>query len=98
LYFGMASAVGVVVPMLGDPIAETTNPLPRIVAVDPSVIPYGTRLYIVSTDGKRVYGEAVAGDTGGAMLSGKVLVDLFYENESDCYAFGRREVNVYILD
>ena len=34
------------------------------VAVDPDVIPYGTKLYITSTDGKFVYGYAVATDTG----------------------------------
>lgn len=69
-----------------------------IVAVDPKVIPYGTRLYIASTDGRYVYGYAMAGDTGGALRSGKVLVDLFYDTESECVAFGSREVVVYVLD
>lgn len=68
-----------------------------IVAVDPDVIPYGTRLYIVSADGKHVYGYALAADTGGALKSGKVLVDLYYDTESQCLAFGRREVVVYVL-
>ncbi|MDR3644464.1 MAG: ubiquitin-like domain-containing protein, partial [Clostridia bacterium] len=36
-----------------------------VVAVDPRVIPYGTRLYITSSDGSFVYGYAIAGDTGG---------------------------------
>ena len=67
------------------------------VAVDPSIIPYGTRLYITSTDGSYVYGYAVAADTGGAMLSGKRLVDLYYNSVSECYQFGVRNVNVYIL-
>lgn len=67
------------------------------VAVDPSVIPYGTRLYITSTDGSYVYGYAVAADTGGAMLSGKRLVDLYYDSVSECYQFGVRNVSVYIL-
>lgn len=69
-----------------------------VVAVDPNVIPYGTRLYIVSADGKYTYGYAIAGDTGGALRRGEVLVDLFYETESQCRAFGRRNVVVYILD
>jgi len=69
-----------------------------IVAVDPDVIPYGTRLYIVSADGRYVYGYALAADTGGALKSGAALVDVFYETESQCRAFGRRDVVVYVLD
>lgn len=67
------------------------------VAVDPSIIPYGSKLYIVSNDGAYVYGYATAVDTGGAMLSGQALVDLFYPSESQCYAFGRRNVTIYVL-
>lgn len=68
-----------------------------IVAVNPKIIPYGTKLWIVSADGKQVYGYAVAGDTGGALKSGKVLVDLYYDTYAECYRFGRRTMNVYIL-
>ena len=67
-----------------------------IVAVDPDVIPLGSKLYIESTDGKYIYGEAVAGDTGGAIKGNKI--DLFVESASECRAFGRRNVVVYILD
>ncbi len=67
-----------------------------VVAVDPSVIPLGTRLYIESEDGKYIYGEAVAGDTGGAIKGNKI--DLFVESARECRAFGRRNVTVYILD
>lgn len=69
-----------------------------VVAVDPSIIPYGTELYIVSADGTRVYGYAIAGDTGGAMLSGRALCDLFMDTYEECISFGRREMNVYILN
>ena len=68
------------------------------VAVDPRKIPYGTKLYIVSADGRYTYGYAVAADTGGALRSGRVLVDLFYNTERECNNFGRRQVKVYILD
>ncbi len=68
-----------------------------VVAVDPRVIPYGTKLWIVSADGKIVYGYAIAGDTGGAVRSGKVLVDLFYDTYSECSKFGRRQMNVYVI-
>ena len=67
------------------------------VAVDPNIIPYGTRLYI-KTESGYVYGYAEAADTGGAMRSGEVLVDLFYGSSSECYNFGRRQVEVYVLD
>jgi len=69
-----------------------------VVAVDPKVIPYGTELYIVSADGSIVYGYAIAGDTGGALTSGRVLIDLFMDTYEDCMRFGRRDMNVYILN
>ena len=68
-----------------------------LVAVDPNVIPYGTNLYIVSADGRVVYGYALAADTGSALRNGDALVDLFYDSESQCQAFGRRDVIVYVL-
>lgn len=68
-----------------------------IVAVDPEIIPYGTRLYIVSADGKHVYGYALAADTGAALKDGSALVDVFYATDSQCHAFGRRDVIVYVL-
>lgn len=67
------------------------------IAVDPKVIPYGTRLYIASPNGKTVYGYAIAADTGGAMLSGRVLADLYYDTESECRSFGVRNMRLYIL-
>lgn len=69
-----------------------------LVAVDPDIIPYGTELYIVAADGSRVYGYAIAADTGGALLNGSILVDLFMNTESECYAWGRRDVNIYFLN
>ena len=66
------------------------------VAVDPRVIPLGTRMYIESADGSFVYGYCVAEDTGGAIKGNKV--DLFFNSYSECMQFGRRSVNVYILD
>ncbi len=67
------------------------------VAVDPKIIPYGTKLYIKSADGKFVYGYAEASDTGGALRSGRVIVDLYMDTEEECFTFGRRDVIVYIL-
>lgn len=67
------------------------------VAVNPNVIPYGSRLYICSPDGSYVYGYAVAADTGGALMSGSALVDVYFDTLSECYSFGRRTLSVYIL-
>ena len=67
------------------------------VAVNPNIIPYGSKLYIVSTDGSFVYGYATAVDTGGALMSGTAIVDCFYNTYDECVSFGRRSVNVYIV-
>ena len=66
------------------------------VAVDTSVIPLGTKMYIVSPDGGYVYGYCFAGDTGGAIKGNKV--DLFMNSDSACRSFGRRTMLLYILD
>jgi 3D (Asp-Asp-Asp) domain-containing protein len=60
-----------------------------IVAVDPRVIPLGSRLYIPG------YGQAVAGDTGGAIHGNRV--DLGFNSDADAMQFGRRSVTVYVL-
>ncbi len=60
-----------------------------IVAVDPSVIPLGTHLYIPG------YGLAIAGDTGGAIHGNRI--DLGFNSYVDAIRFGRREVTVYRL-
>lgn len=67
------------------------------VAVNPDIIPYGTKLYIESDDGF-VYGYATAIDTGGALMDGSAIVDVFYFTYEECEKFGRRDVNVYVLD
>ena len=69
-----------------------------VVAVDPKVIPYGTELYIVSADGSYVYGYAIAGDTGGACRAGRIVCDLYMDTYEECVIFGRRPMNVYILN
>ncbi|MDI6605317.1 MAG: G5 domain-containing protein [Thermoanaerobacteraceae bacterium] len=60
-----------------------------IVAVDPNVIPIGTRLYIEG------YGPAVAADTGGAIKGN--IIDVFFPSSEESCNWGRRTVNVYIL-
>lgn len=67
------------------------------VAVNPKQIPYGSKLYIETPDGKIVYGYAVANDTGGFATAGTATVDLFYNSRNSCVQFGRRTVNIYVL-
>ena len=68
-----------------------------LVAVNPSIIPYGTRLYICSPDGRLVYGYAVAADTGGAAMRGIIIADLYFDTYAQCMRIGTRTMNVYIL-
>lgn len=67
-----------------------------IVAVDPSIIPYGTVMYI--TSGSVVYGYCVAGDTGAAMRNGNAFIDLYYNTTEECFEFGRRDMTIYIIE
>ncbi|MBR2179930.1 MAG: 3D domain-containing protein [Selenomonadaceae bacterium] len=60
-----------------------------VAAVDPSVIPLGSRLYIPG------YGEAIAADTGGAIYGYKI--DLCMESYEQAMSFGRRTITVYVL-
>ncbi len=84
----------------GDPYygitASGTKAQPGTVAVDPSVIPLGTKLYIASTDGSPDYGFATALDTGGAIRGNRI--DLFMEDGTACNIYGIRQVRVYILE
>lgn len=69
-----------------------------VVAVDPKVIPLGTKLYIESSDGGKswVYGYCIAGDTGGAIKGNKV--DLCFNSKRECIKFGRKTATVYVLN
>lgn len=68
------------------------------IAVNPNVIPYGTKMYIVANDGSYVYGYAVAADTGGFAKNNPYMVDLYFNSESECVNFGIRNVTIYFLD
>lgn len=64
------------------------NPDAKVVAVDPSVIPLGSTVWVEG------YGCAVAGDTGSAIQGNKI--DLFYSNQSKVESFGFRTVRVKV--
>lgn len=77
--------------------SATGVPLQKgVIAVDPKVIPLGSRVYVEALDGSWSYGYAVAADTGGAIKGNRV--DLLYQTKSECYEFGRRKCRVYVLD
>lgn len=65
------------------------------IAVDPKVIPLGTKMYIVSNDGQYVYGYCVAEDIGGGIKGNRV--DLYFDTFDECWQFGVRTCTVYIL-
>ena len=67
------------------------------VAVDPRKIPYGSKLWITSADGKFVYGYAVAADTGGFARRGSAVADLYMGSYQECCWFGARNLNVYVI-
>ncbi|WP_421535790.1 LysM peptidoglycan-binding domain-containing protein [Priestia sp. D3YE.R1] len=67
-----------------------SNPNRKVIAVDPRVIPLGSRVYVEG------YGEAIAGDTGGAIKGTRV--DLFMASQSSALNWGRKTVKLQILD
>ncbi|WP_025115728.1 3D domain-containing protein [Lysinibacillus fusiformis] len=67
-----------------------TNPNAKIISVDPAVIPLGSKVYVEG------YGEAIAGDTGGA-IKGK-RIDVFFPSQQDAINFGVKQLKVTILD
>lgn len=65
------------------------------VAVDPKIIPYGTRMFIITNDGTYVYGIAVAEDCGSAIKQNRV--DLYFPTDAECWQFGIRQATIYFL-
>ncbi|MCM3478913.1 G5 and 3D domain-containing protein [Caldibacillus thermoamylovorans] len=65
------------------------NPGAKIIAVDPSVIPLGTKVYVEG------YGYAIAADTGTRIKGNKI--DVFFASQSDAYRWGQRTVKIRIL-
>ena len=59
------------------------------IAVDPSVIPLGSKVYVEG------YGYAIAADTGGAIKGN--IIDLYLNSSSECLSWGRRPVTVLIV-
>lgn len=66
------------------------------IAVDPKVVPYGTRMFIVTNDGKYIYGIGTAEDCGGGIKGNRL--DLYFPTTKECFQFGVRGCTVYFLD
>jgi len=82
----------------GNRCSTGVSPKPGYIAVNPKVIPYGTKMYIKAADGSVIYGYAVAADTGGFIRKHPTGVDLFMTSESACRSFGVRYMEIYILE
>ena len=90
-----ATAYMTMPPYTYDTTATGTKVHVGSVAVDPKVIPYGTKMYIVSVDGTLVYGEGTAEDCGPAIKNDRI--DVFYHTFAECSIFARRDCYVYFL-
>ena len=86
-----ATAYSTAQPSLSRYTANGTDLLknPRVIAVDPNVIPLGTRVSIAG------YGTYIAADTGGAIKGNRI--DIHFQTVEQCYSFGRRNVTLQIL-
>ncbi len=74
----------------GNPTCTGVYPRVGTIAVDPRVIPLGSKLWVQD------YGYGIAEDTGG-LIKGNII-DLFMESKAECRNWGRRRVTVYILE
>ncbi|QPQ31239.1 LysM peptidoglycan-binding and 3D domain-containing protein [Lysinibacillus sp. JNUCC 51] len=67
-----------------------TNPNAKVISVDPAIIPLGSKVYVEG------YGEAIAGDTGGAIKGNRI--DVFFPSQQDAINFGVKKLKVTILN
>ena len=67
-----------------------TNPDQKVIAVDPNIIPLGSRVWVEG------YGEAIAGDIGSAIRGN--IIDVFLEHKQDALNWGRKTVTIKILE
>jgi 3D (Asp-Asp-Asp) domain-containing protein len=66
------------------------NPNAKVISVDPTIIPLGSKVYVEG------YGEAIAGDTGGAIKGNRI--DVFVPSQQDAINFGVKQLKVTILN
>ena len=85
-----ATAYSAYDPGNGHYTASGTRLRRGVIAVDPSFIPLGTRVYIPG------YGEAVAEDTGGSIVGN--IIDIAFDTHEEAIEFGRQDLEIYILE
>lgn len=66
------------------------NPDQKVIAVDPRIIPLGTKVWVEG------YGEAIAGDTGGAIKGNKI--DVFIPSYDSAVAWGVKQVKIKVIN
>ncbi|MDP4085434.1 MAG: ubiquitin-like domain-containing protein [Bacillota bacterium] len=66
-----------------------SNPNVKVIAVDPRIIPLGTKVYVEG------YGYAIAADTGSSIKGYKI--DVFFSSKSDAYRWGSRKIKIKVL-
>ncbi len=82
---------------MGHTTSTGTSVHPGVVAVNPNIIPYGSKMYIVTDDGW-VYGYASAEDTGGFIYwDNAPIADLYVHSLDFAYEWGRQQVSIYIF-
>lgn len=82
---------------MGHTTATGTSVHPGVVAVNPRMIPYGSKMYIVADDGS-VYGYCSAEDTGSFIYwNNAPTVDLYVESTNFAYQWGNKGVTIYIF-
>lgn len=67
-----------------------SNPGLKVIAVDPSVIPLGSKVWVEG------YGYAIAGDTGGAIKGMKI--DLFMADKNQALGYGRKQIKIKVIN
>ena len=67
----------------------------RTIAVDPEVMPLGSRVYVSCESWPEIDGTYVAEDTGGAIKGN--IIDVYMQDYDTCIQFGRRQVEVRVL-
>lgn len=68
----------------------TANPNMKVIAVDPKVIPLGSKVWVEG------YGEAIAGDTGGAIKGNRI--DVLVGSDGSANSWGRKSVKVKVIE
>lgn len=67
----------------------------KVIAVDPTIIPLGTEVYVEGLNGAVDYGYAIAADTGSAIKNLKI--DLYMDSHEKAYQWGIKNVKLYVI-